>query len=422
MTGDVVIKLAGVALLLCGSAFFSGAEVALFSLNRIQLRRLRHRHPRYGQVVTRLLDHPHQLLSTLSLGNIAVNIGAAILGYGVIRGFWPHRAELVAVPVMTAVLLLIGEVTPKSIMIQHAERFSLLLARPIEWCIWLTRPVRRAAETASAWLIRAIERQSYFALKEPRTASLTEEEYQTLLGVSERAGVLQREERVMVNKILALEDKLVREIMTPRVDMMFIEDILAPEDIRIALRRYKHRRVPVFHETQDHVIGILYAKDYLASDTDPVLADLLDRPQIVPDTMSVARLLKMFRHMDHPVAIVVDEHGGTEGLVTLEDALEEIVGEIEDEFDQSEVMIQRLPDGRFLVNGKAPVELVNEHCHLALEVEDVDTIAGWLVEHLDSLPREGETIQVGSVRATARRIIRNRIREVIIEVNGRAGS
>jgi CBS domain containing-hemolysin-like protein len=177
----------------------------------------------------------------------------------------------------------------------------------------------------------------------------------------------------------------------------------------------------VFHESRDHIVGILYAKDYMVGPDRP-LADLLDRPQIVPDTMSVARLLKMFRHMEHPVAIVVDEHGGTEGLVTLEDALEQIVGEIEDEFDASEVMIQTLPDGRFLVNGKATVELVNEQCGLALEAEEVDTIAGWLMEHLDSLPREGEEIQVGPVRATARRIVRNRIREVIIEVNGGTGT
>ncbi len=121
--------------------------------------------------------------------------------------------------------------------------------------------------------------------------------------------------------------------MTPRVDMMFIEDTMSADDICAALRRYKHRRVPVFHESHDQVIGILYAKDFLAGANRP-LKELLDHPQIVPETMSVARLLKMFRHMEHPVAIVVDEHGGTAGLVTLEDVLEEIVGEIEDEHDE----------------------------------------------------------------------------------------
>ncbi len=260
-----------------------------------------------------------------------------------------------------------------------------------------------------------LSRLPYFATHESRTSSLTEEEYQTLLGVSEQAGVLQREERVMVNRILALEEKVVREIMTPRVDMLCIEDTMSHEEIRAALRQYKHRRVPVFHDSRDNIIGILYAKDYLVESNQSLL-ELLDKPQIVPNTMSVARLLKMFRHMEHPVAIVVDEHGGTEGLVTLEDALEEIVGEIEDEFDHSEVMVQRMSDGRYLVNGKAPVTLVNEQCGLQLEVEDVDTIAGWLMEHLDSLPREGEQIEVGAVRATARKIVRNRIREVLLEV------
>jgi CBS domain containing-hemolysin-like protein len=239
-----------------------------------------------------------------------------------------------------------------------------------------------------------------------------------LLGVSERAGVLKREERIMVNRILALEELQVREVMTPRVDIQFLEDNLSPADSVAALRRYKHRRVPVFHESRDNVVGILNAKDFLA-DSQKTLGDLLEPPQVVPETMSVARMLRLFRHQEHPVAIVVDEHGGTAGLVTLEDVLEEIVGEIEDEFDSSEIMIQRQGDGKFLINGKARLELVNEQCGIALEAQDVDTIAGWMISKLDSLPKEGQIVREGRVRVTARKIIRHRLSEVSLEVEGR---
>jgi putative hemolysin len=219
----------------------------------------------------------------------------------------------------------------------------------------------------------------------------------------------------MVNKILALEKMPVKEIMTPRVDIQCVDDSLPPAEMAAELRRIKHRRVPIIHETPDRVEGILRVKDFLI---DPAheLDEVVELPNFVPETMPVAKLLKNFRKQEHPVAIVVDEYGGTQGMVTLEDILEEIVGEIEDEFDKSEIMVQKLDEGRYLINGKARLELVNEQCSLALEAPDVETIAGWVIAQLGALPKEGEQVRFNNVRATARKVLKNRVGEVLLEV------
>ena len=416
LTTTLILEVLALGGLLVLSAFFSGTEIALFSLSKLQLRRLRQEHPVQGQIISELLDQPHRLLSTILFGNTVANVAAAILGYGLLQTLVPGHAEALAVPIMTTVILLCGEVSPKTLVIGNAEFFAVHLARPLRWTVASTSLIRHSAETVSAWIVHGIERLPYFAAQKVRSAAPTEDEYRTLLTVSERAGVVRKEERYMVNKILALEKMQVKEIMTPRVDMQCVEDVLSPEQMAEALRRIKHRRVPIIHETPDTVEGILKVKDFL---TDPLrgLDEVVELPNFVPETMSVAKLLKNFRKQEHPVAIVVDEYGGTQGMVTLEDVLEEIVGEIEDEFDKSEIMVQKLDERRYLINGKARLEIVNEQCGLALQAPDVETIAGWVMAQLGALPKEGEQVRFENVRATARKVLKNRVGEVLLEVD-----
>jgi putative hemolysin len=411
----LILQLLALGALLAFSAFFSGTEIALFSLSKLQLRRLRQEDPVRGQIVKELLDQPHRLLSTILVGNTIVNVAIAVLGFKILQSLTPHHTEAVAVPVMTVMILLCGEVTPKTLVIRNAAFFARHVARPLQWIVASTALIRRAAETVSAFVVQRIERLPYFAAHKVRSAAPTEDEYRTLLSLSERAGVVRKEERYMVNKILALENMQVKEIMTPRVDMQCVEDTLNSEELATTLRRIKHRRVPIIHETPDTVEGILNVKDFLI-DPSRELDEVVELPNFIPETMSVARLLRSFRKQEHPVAIVVDEYGGTQGMVTLEDALEEIVGEIEDEFDKSEFMVQKLDEGRYLINGKARLELVNEQCGLSLEALDIETIAGWVIAQLGALPKEGEQVRFGNVCATARKVVKNRIGEVLLEI------
>ena len=419
LTITLILELLALGGLLVLSAFFSGTEIALFSLGKLQLRRLRQEHPAQGQIISELLDQPHRLLSTILFGNTVVTVAAAILGYTILRTLTPLHAEALAVPMMTMVILLGGEITPKTLVTRRAEFFAVLLAQPIQWTVASTSYLRRAAESLSAAIVQRIERLPFFAAHQVRSAAPTEDEYRTLLTVSERAGVVRKEERYMVNKILALEQMKVKEIMTPRVDMQCVDDALSPQDMAEALRRIKHRRVPIIHETPDTVEGILKVKDFLA-DPGRELDEVVELPNFIPETMPVAKLLKNFRKQEHPVAIVVDEYGGTQGMVTLEDVLEEIVGEIEDEFDQSEIMVQKLDEHRYLINGKDRLELVNEQCGLALLAPDIETIAGWVIAQLGALPKEGEQVRVGNVRATARKVVKNRVGEVLLEIQAEA--
>jgi putative hemolysin len=264
--------------------------------------------------------------------------------------------------------------------------------------------------------VRRIEILPVFASKKARGSEPTTDEYRTLLSVSEKAGIVRREERNMVNKILALDKMQVREVMTPRVDMQCIEDTLTPEQMADALRAIKHRRVPIIHDSPDTVEGILNVKEFLIN-PHRELDEVVELPNFIPDSMSVGKLLKSFRKQEHPVAIVVDEYGGTQGMVTLEDILEEIIGEIEDEFDTSEIMVQKLGDRRWLINGKARLELVNDQCNLRLKAAGVETIAGWMIAQLGSLPKESEQVRLDTLRATARKVIKNRVREVLLEVD-----
>ena len=418
LTIAVILEVLALGVLLALSAFFSGMETALFSLSKLQVRRLRQERPAFGQIISQLLDQPHRLLSTILLGSTVVNVSAAIIGYSLLKALAPGRAEALAVPVMTGLILLFGEVTPKTLAIRNAEFFAMVLARPARWAVASSSLLRRAAEALSDRLVRAVERLPYFAAQKVRTSAPTEDEYRTLLTVSERAGIVRKEERYMVNKILALENMQVKEIMTPRVDIQCVDDAFSASEMAQALRRIKHRRVPIMHETPDTVEGILNVKEFLINPARE-LDEVVELPNFVPETMSVARLLRSFRKQEHPVAIVVDEYGGTQGMVTLEDILEEIVGEIEDEFDASEIMVQKLDDRRWLVNGKAHLDLVNEQCALSLRSPDAETIAGWMIAQLGSLPREGEQVKFDNVHATARKVVKNRVREILLEVEGR---
>ena len=416
MLTTAIFELLAVGGLLALSAFFSGTEIALFSLSKLQVRRLRQEHPRQGQQISELLDQPHRLLSTILLGNTVANVAAAVVGFNIIASVWPLQAEELAVPVMTLLILLFGEVTPKTLVIRNPEFCAVHLAQITHWMVASTSRLRRVAEAASELLVRWIERLPYFSARQARTSAPTEDEYRTLLKVSERAGVVRKEERDMVNKILALENMQVKEIMTPRVDMQCVEDALSREEMAAALRKIKHRRVPIIHDSPDTVEGILNVKELLIH-PERELDEVVELPNFVPDTMSVAKLLKNFRKQEHPVAIVVDEHGGTQGMVTLEDILEEIIGEIEDEFDASEIMVQKLDKQRYLINGKARLELVNEQCGLSLRAADVETIAGWLIAQLGSLPKDGEQVKVDNVRVTARKVVKNRVREVVLQID-----
>jgi len=385
------------------SALFSAAETALFSLSKAQLQRLRQDRPARGEIILFLLDHPRRVLSTILLGNATVNTAVCILALGLFEQIW------LTIFVMVLLLLVLGEIVPKTFAIQNAEQIVNLTARPIYWMTQLSAPVRTVLERLGYWMVPRLTPETF-----KPTPHITEEEFRTMIEIGKEQGILQESERKMIQSIMRLGDKTVKEVMTPRVDMVCVSDGLSHEEIAAFLKQVKHRRVPVYDETPDTIVGILDVKKFLMN-PELDLTEVMDVPAFVPERMNAARLLRNFQQQKRQLAIVVDEYGGTEGLVTVEDIVEEIVGEVADEYDPRDRLVESIGPNRFVVSGRMRLDDLNEQLNLQLAAKEIDTIGGLVASRLGRVPKPGEKLNLDELVLTAQRVVRNRVLEVLIE-------
>lgn len=401
----LMIEGAGLFLLLLCSAFFSSAETALFSLNPIQVHRIRRRRPRVADRIERLLARPSALLSTILIGNTVVNVAAAALAYVLAEGLYPDYGELVSIPVITMLLLIFGEVAPKRLALLHAESMSTSYARALATLMRTLSPIRKALEAvARPWNRNPQEQRR----------SLTEDEFLTVVEEGEEQGVLDEEERTMVDGIISLEDMQASDIMTPRVDLIGIDLEDPAEEQEAIARSVKFRYLPVYRGSLDHPKGFLDVPRFLLAAT-PDLNKATIPTFFVPETAPLDTLLAMFRKENRRVAIVADEYGGTAGLVTRGDILEEIVKDVETEYGAEKLTIQQVGRNRWLVNGSTSLEDVNYELDLELEAEGADRIAGWVTAREERMPRTGDVVTAQGCRANVTRVRRNRILTVLLE-------
>jgi len=325
--------LIGLLLLLCLSAFFSASETALFSLSRLRLQRLSQAEPERGGWILRLLERPTRAIVTIQIGNEVVNVAASVTMTSLVLYLWGPQYAWLSVLLMLPLLLIFGELTPKRVAFAHAERVSLLVARPLTFFSLLITPVRGIVK----WVVDLCLR----VLGVPVALSpsgISEDDLKVILDVGRQEGVVEPSEHKMIERVLAFADLSVRQVMTPR-DRMFCLDVNLSLDKAIEqTKQATFSRIPVYHDTIDRIVGILHAKDLLLAKAEgavppPTLSSLLHPPFFVPETTRIGTLFKEFQRRQQHIAIVVNEYGGTAGLVTLEDLLEELVGEIADEFD-----------------------------------------------------------------------------------------
>jgi len=406
MTAVVIVEMLVLVVLLGFSAFFSSAETALFSLNPIQVHRLRRSRPAVTAKLERLLALPNQLLSTILVGNTLVNVGAAALGYVVAEQLYPGYGEIVSIVVMTLLLVVFGEVSPKRLAMADPERMALAYTPALMMFVRLFAPLRVLLES-SARLFPAPLRK-----KEPRT--LTEDEFLTVVEVGEEEGVLDEEERTMVDGIIRLEDTQASDVMTPRVDLVGIDLDDPPEESRRIARSVKFRYLPVYRDTLDHVEGFLDVPHYLLAD-EPDLSAAMLPPYFVPETAPLDTLLTTFQREQRRVAFVVDEFGGTAGLLTRGDILEEIVADVDNEYGPKREAIQRVGPSAWLVDGSTSLEDVNYELDMELDAEGADRIAGWAAAVAEHLPRAGEVVEAQGCRLTVQRVRKQRVLLVLIE-------
>lgn len=388
------------------SAFFSASETAIFSLGNIRLRRLQERYPK-AKIVKRLLKKPTHLLSAIVFGNILVNIGFSSLATVIFVTTLGEEALALAIVLSGVVILLFGEIFPKTVAIYSAERLSLF-----------SSPILYVFSRIFHPLIQLIEKIvnffSSFVLLRGKETKLSEEELKTALLLSRKEGYITEEEEEMISYVLEFKDTHISEIMTPRVDVKGIDFDDGQEEALRILKQTRHSKLPVYKESLDNVVGILHAKDVILN-LDKDYHDLLKEPILVPDSNKIDALLKVFLEKDRRIAVVLDEYGGTAGLVTLEDIEEEIFGEIYDEFEAPQEMIERIDEKTWRIYGKTPIKNVNLEFDLDFPEEE-DTIAGFLIFKMQKIPRAAETIKVGNLKFTIERATAKRILSVILEL------
>ena len=309
-----------------------------------------------------------------------------------------------------------------TLAVEHPRRFSAWVSRPVGWLSAVLWPLRVALGGLTALTLRLVGSE-----RRPGEPEISEDELRTLVDVGAREGVVDRTEREMIHKVFELEDTLVRTVMVPRPDMFCLDVTTPPAALLDRLREQLHSRVPVFEQTIDQIIGVLYTKDLLPHlrglPPDFDLRAHLHPPYFVPETKRADALLKEFQAKKIHLAIVVDEYGGTAGLVTLEDLLEELVGEIRDEFDEEERLIQKIDARTFRVSGKLPVDELNTVAGLKIANESFDTVGGWVLDLFGRVPHKGEKKDAGDVIVTVEKVQRTRVVEVLVTVRdgGRGG-
>ncbi len=399
-------------LLFLASAFFSASETAFFALRRIDLMKWKEEGNRMAGVIGKMLENPSRLISTLFIGNELVNVSISSLLAVLLIPIIPAHGEIVALAAGTLGILILGDITPKCIVWPRARSFSLFAARPFLLFSRVVSPVRFLMERMAGGILRLLG-----GGRTPGTkGGLTEREFRFLVDVGGENGTLDPGERELIHNIFEMTDQRAGEIMTPLADMFMVPvDISRPELLR-QIRKYRRSRIPVYQGDRRDVIGILYMRDLLRPEAggegDASLATLLKPPFVVPTSKKLPLLLSEFQRLKVHLALVIDEFGEIVGIVTLEDVLEELFGEIWEEHDKEEKELVPRPDGSYGVLGKMPIHRFNDAFSAALPDQEWDTVAGLLLHEFGRLPERGDSILLGHFRFTVERVSGIRIVEV----------
>lgn len=401
---DIII----LGFLLCFSAFFSAAETAFFSISRTKARHLAKDNQKPYVLIHLLKENPHRLLTTILIGNNAVNIGASALATTIALKAFPDYAIGIVTGIMTLLILVFGEVFPKSLATRNNVAIARLTVYPVYWFSILFFPI-------STFL-------NFIPLltgKVQKTSIVTEEELMTIVEVVEEEGEIKEEERELIHNIFEFDDTNASEIMTPRADM-FVVDAGQPLDLQ-AVANSGFTRIPVIEADIDHVIGIVNIKDIFIQQSIPSpeidIRSIMRPPYFVPENKKLDSLLRQFKKRKNHIAIVVDEHGGVSGLITLEDVLEELVGEISDETDMEEPRIIKVQNNEWIVPGKSDIDEVNELIPMNIpDTKEFDTFSGYVLNQTGRIPKVNEEIPIGDFLVIVQEMDGNRVKQYRIKL------
>ncbi|MFN3656079.1 MAG: HlyC/CorC family transporter [Pseudolabrys sp.] len=424
MTGYDWLSLAFILLCLLLSAFFSGSETALTAHSRASMARLEKQGNRAAGVVNRLLAQRERLLGGILLGNNVVNIAASSLAAGMLLTWFGNAGVVYATVVMTVLVVVFAEVLPKTAAINAPDRIAVLVARPISWVVKLLGPILIAVEVVVRWVLKWVG----INIGEDQPILSAHEELRGAVDLLHREGGVEKLDRDMFGGVLDLRELAVSDVMVHRTNMIMLDADEKPEDVVNAVIASPVTRLPLWRGNPENIVGILHVKDLLralhAVDGDAGKVDiaaLLTPPWFVPNTRLVSDQLKAFRRRKTPFALVVDEYGEVQGLVTLEDILEEIVGDITDEHDVAMPGVRRQPDGSVNVDGAVPIRDLNRVMDWNLPDEEATTIAGLVIHEARSIPEVGQSFTFHGFRFRVLRKARNRITALRVQPLPRSG-
>ena len=410
----MIINFILLIVLLFLSAFFSGSETAFMAVNRVQIRDRSNKGDEKADLVDKLLDDETQLLTTILIGNNLVNIATSSIATSIAIELFGNKGVGIATGVVTLFILIFGEITPKSLGNSNSLKYAKIVAPFLYWIEKIFYPF----VLFFSWLIkRVIGKENLIS-----SAFITEEEIRRFVNVSEEEGVIKEIEKDMIQSVFDFDDTQVREIMVPRIDMVCIESDADIEEVVELAVEYGHSRIPVYENVVDDIIGLIYVKDLLKlilsneDETNVDLEEFIKPIYFIPESKPINTLLTEMQKRREHMAIVLDEYGGTSGLITIEDLLEEIVGDIQDEFDLETKMIEKINDNEMIVDARSDIDKINDKLEDSLhEEENFETISGFILYNLGYLPKKGEKIKIENLIITVEDVSEHRIEKVRIK-------
>lgn len=409
---ELIAQIVLFVLLLVVSGFCSGSEALFFSLDPLRMRRIAQARPALGERMHRLLAQPTRLLSTVLILNTLVNVAASALFFEILLEVIPKQAERLSIVAMTVLLLIFGEYGPKQLALQYTAPIARWITPPLRFAVWLTSPLR--------WLLERVTR-ALAHLFAPRRKGLSGDEFRTVVDISGQEGIIDAEELSLIKAIIGLERMTAADVMTPRVDLKGLDLNGDPAGFLHTARTAKIHYLPMYRDTPDNMEGFLDTRRYLLDPAHSVEAARIP-PYYVPGTMRLNRLLEEFQRERRRVAVVVDEYGGTSGVVTRGHILERITGDVYHELSRPRPVFQEAGENRWLVDAGFSLEDLNRRLGLQLSAENAERLSGWLAFHMGHLPQPNEVVVAQGCRVTALKTDQRRVTLAHIEKLGQEGA
>ena len=418
MDASPIIQLVIILILLALSAFFSSSETALTTVNKHKLRTLVDEGNKRAAKVIKVTENSGKLLSTILIGNNIVNISASSLATTLCTRVLGNKYIGIATGVLTLFVLIFGEITPKTLATRYSIKLSLMFVYPISILMVIFTPI--------IWLLNILTGIIFKILRvnpNENANAKTESELRTIVDVSQEEGVIEQEERFMISNVVDFGDALSKDIMIPRTDVICADVNSTYEELVELFMEETYSRIPIYEESKDHIIGLLYLKDlfFYTQKNDMRYFDLrsiLRKPLFVYEYQKTSQIFADMKTSSVTMAIVLDEYGITSGIITMEDLIEEIVGEIRDEYDENENdVIRKLAEDTYDVDASIKLDDLNDALHTDLHSEDYDSLAGFVIEVMDKLPSEGEETDYNNLHFKVAQVNRNRIERIILTIH-----